>query len=170
MKPFFQNISSLLLASWLLFTISGCNNEDDVIGIFKGKTWKLSYISDENSHKQFDFWNGDNASFQASMKALGEKNTFVLNFEGTELTTEVSGTFEGKAINAIINGNWNANGKNNVLNINNIKQSTNETDPLARAFICGLQNAFKYEGDYNNLYIYYKEGQTIKRLNLKPQK
>ena len=34
----------------------------------------------------------------------------------------------------------------------------------------GLKNAFKYGGDNKNLYIYYKEGHTVKFISFAPQR
>lgn len=170
MKQFIQKIGRALVACILLLTVNACNNEDNVIGIFTGKTWKLSFIAAEGSYEQFDFWGGDDAARQASMTALSQTGTFVLSFEGSDLTESAGGSFNGRAIRGIIDGKWNANGKNNKLTLNDIKSTQSETDVLARAFVTGLQNAFKYEGDYNNLFIYYKEGQTVKRMGFKPQK
>lgn len=33
----------------------------------------------------------------------------------------------------------------------------------------GLRNAYRYSGDSQNLYIYYKEGQTVKFMAFRPQ-
>ena len=52
-----------LLTAILLLT--SCNTEDDVMEIFIGKTWKLTYISTENSHTQYNFWNNDQESEQS---------------------------------------------------------------------------------------------------------
>lgn len=39
----------MLLMFSLLPLLSGCDNEDDVIGIFTGKTWKLSRLTNKGS-------------------------------------------------------------------------------------------------------------------------
>lgn len=41
---------------------------------------------------------------------------------------------------------------------------------LGKAFMDGLKSAFKYGGDNKNLYIYYKEGQTVKFISFAPQR
>lgn len=169
MKKLIKNISYLLLVVSLLPILSGCNNEDDVIQIFTGKTWKLSFIALEGTNEQYDYWKGDATARTKSMEALAQEGNFVLNFEGTDLEGKPRGTFKGRAILASISGEWSANGKSNELLLNS-KPSQSESDILGKAFVFGLQNAFKYEGDNNNLFIYYKEGQTIKRLGLKPKK
>ena len=43
----------MLLMFSLLPLLSGCDNEDDVIGIFTGKTWKLSRLANKDSNRQF---------------------------------------------------------------------------------------------------------------------
>lgn len=96
-----------LLAAILL--LAGCNNEDDVLEIFTGKTWKLTYIAAENSHEQYNFWSNDKESEQ-SFSALKQEGTFIVTFEGTNLNNAVGGTFNAKGINATIDGEWNANG------------------------------------------------------------
>ena len=37
----------MLLMLSLLPLLSGCDNEDDVVGIFTGKTWKLSRLTNK---------------------------------------------------------------------------------------------------------------------------
>lgn len=166
MKKKFKNISFLLLMIVLLPSLSGCNNEDDVISIFTGKTWKLTFIAAEGTRKQFNFWGEagmtpSNSAYTKSMDALANKGNFILNFEGTDLNGTTGGSFNGRGITASMDGSWNANGESRELKIN-LKGKPSETDDLAKAFITGLQNAFKYEGDEWNLYIYYKDGATIK--------
>lgn len=156
-----------LLAAVLL--LAGCNNEDDVLEIFTGKTWKLTYISAENSHEQYNFWNNDKESEQ-SFSALKQEGTFTVTFEGTNLNNVVGGTFNAKGINATIDGEWNANGESHEMSTAKTHVSISEKDKLAQAFVTGLQNAIRYGGDDSNLYIYYedKDG-TVKRMNFKAQ-
>ena len=51
----------MLLMFSLLPLLSGCDNEDDVIGIFTGKTWKLSRLTNKGSNAQFypNLWNNN---------------------------------------------------------------------------------------------------------------
>lgn len=53
MKRLIRNIFCMLLMFSLLPLLSGCDNEDDVIGIFTGKTWKLSRLTNKGSNAQF---------------------------------------------------------------------------------------------------------------------
>lgn len=96
MKRLIRNIFCMLLMFSLLPLLSGCDNEDDVIGIFTGKTWKLSI----------------------SVKVTGAA----------------------------------------------------ESDALAKAFISGLQNVYKYEGDANSLTLYFKDGPTTRVMGFTPQR
>lgn len=150
---------------------SGCNNEDDVMEIFTGKVWKLSYIAAEGTRIQFNYWPNDNAegeAYQYSMSLLKKKDNFTLTFTGGEMNNSIGGTFSGKGANATLNGQWKANGKEQSLTMNTTVAGR-ETDPLARAFVNGLQNVIRYEGDAMNLFIYFKDGETIKYMGFKPQ-
>lgn len=156
-----------LLTAILLLT--SCNTEDDVMEIFIGKTWKLTYISTENSHTQYNFWNNDQESEQ-SFNALKQSDTFTVTFEGTDLNGITGGTFNAKGIKATINGQWNANGESHEMQTSSIQISSTETDKLAQAFITGFQNVIRYDGDSSNLYIYYEDkDKSIKRMNFKAQ-
>lgn len=170
MKTVIRNISYLLLSICMIGIFSGCNNEDDVINIFVGKTWKLSFIAIEGSYQQFDFWNGNSDAREKSMKLLAGKGNFILNFEGADINGTTGGSFNAKVTAASIEGLWNANGKNQALSLSNVKVTGSESDVFGKAFIKGIQEAFKYEGDINNLFIYYKDGATVKRLGFKPQR
>ena len=78
----------MLLMFSLLPLLSGCDNEDDVIGIFTGKTWKLSRLTNKGSNAQFypNLWNNNEEEMKKSLdKLYNQKSTFTLNFEGTEL-------------------------------------------------------------------------------------
>lgn len=43
----------MLLMFSLLPLLSGCDNEDDIIEILTGKTWKLSRLANKDSNRQF---------------------------------------------------------------------------------------------------------------------
>ena len=169
MKKIIQPFSllGLLMLSALL---SSCNNEDDVMDIFVGKTWKLTYISTENSNQMYDFWGDNEQARKNSTNALAREGTFILNFEGSELNNTTGGTFNATGISATISGRWNANGETRDLSTSNVTRNRSENDALANAFYTGLVKAFRYEGDENNLYIYYTDNDnSVKRLNLKAQ-
>ncbi|MDO3390983.1 MULTISPECIES: DUF4847 family protein [Bacteroides] len=156
-------ICHLLLMLALIPVFSGCNTEDDLIRIFTGKTWKMSRITIEGKeNEQFGaiVWDSE-AAYNQSIELLKAENNFTVVFEGIEVNGELSGnnvTVNGvKVKNAT--GTWTADGKNGNISLN-LKISASETDPLAKEFIKGMQNVFKYEGDENQITLYYKEGQT----------
>lgn len=165
MKRIIKNISCLLLVLSLLSVLSGCDNEDDLIELFAGKTWKLSRLTTEGSKAQFiDFWNNDPKAMEKSMDLLyNNESTYTLNFEGSELDGELMGTtFTARGINATVTGTWKADGKDHTISLNIERTTGSESDPLAKAFIAGLQNIYKYEGDASSITLFYKEGQKTR--------
>ena len=166
MKETIKKTGYLLLIIVMLPIFSSCNNEDDVIEIFVGKTWKLTFIAAEGTQKQFNFWGekgmaANNPAYVNSMNALAQEGNFILNFEGSDVNGLPGGAFNGKVTSTSVGGTWSASGKNQNLTIN-VTGSSSDKDVLGQAFITGLLNAIRYEGDSKNLYIYYKEGQTTK--------
>lgn len=151
-----------LLLLLLLPLLGGCDTEDNVLEIFTGKTWKLTYIALEGQHQMFDFWNEDTDAAQRSLQLLEQGSTFIIEFNGSETADYVGGDFEAQAVNRSITGNWAANGASRELSLNNLRTSGNDSDILAQAFLTGLQNAVRYSGDSQYLYIYYEDGQTTK--------
>lgn len=151
-----------LLLLLLLPLLGGCDTEDNVLEIFTGKTWKLTYIALEGQHQMFDFWNEDTDAARRSLQLLEQGSTFIIEFNGSETADYVGGDFEAQAVNRSITGNWAANGASRELSLNNLRTSGNDSDILAQAFLIGLQNAVRYSGDSQYLYIYYEDGQTTK--------
>lgn len=166
-------IGCMLLVLSLLPLLSGCNNEDDLMEIFTGKTWKLSRLTNKDSNKQFypGLWNNDNDAMEESLKKLyNQSNTFTVTFEGTELDGELIGsTVTGQGVSTQISGTWEADGKDHSFSVK-IKVNGTESDALAKAFIAGLQNVYKYEGDANSLTLYFKDGQTTRVMGFTPQR
>ena len=156
-----------LLLLLLLPLLGGCDEEDDVLEIFRGngqqpKTWKLTYIALEGQHQMFDFWNEDTNAARRSMQLLEQGSTFIIKFGAAVTTNYVGGWFKAQAVNRSVTGNWAANGASRELRLTDLHTSGNDTDPLARAFLTGLENTVRYSGDSQNLYIYYEDGQTTK--------
>ena len=58
-KRLILKVLGLLL---LLPMFSGCNDTDDVAGIFTGKTWKLTYITKANGHGWYKFADVDDSN------------------------------------------------------------------------------------------------------------
>ena len=115
----------LLLLLLMLPFVSGCNDSDDVNGIFTGKVWKLTYITKKNEHKPYDFW--------------GDKD----KFSGTLLSHSYTGT-------------WSANGESNAFSAS-VKGSENDPLGFSNKFVEGINRATSYKGNYDNLFIYYKD-------------
>lgn len=171
MKRKIRKIGYLLLILALLPIVSGCNNEDDVIEIFTKNTWKLSRLTTEDSSARFlpNLWNNDK-DYKASLDALNQESNFTINFAGTELNGEIMGTtLDGRGIKATFTGTWTVDGKENTLRIA-LKINGSETDPLAKEFIKGLQNVYKYEGDSNSLTLFFKDGQVTKVIGFTAQR
>ena len=70
-KRLILKVLGLLL---LLPMFSGCNDTDDVAGIFTGKTWKLTYITKANGHGWYKFADVDDSNIMEY--ADGKKNLF----------------------------------------------------------------------------------------------
>jgi len=160
----------LLLVALFIPVLSACDQEDDVIDIFTGKTWYMTYIAVEGQNVMYDFWQGNEEARKKSIATLKGDN-YTLVFEGTNLENTAGGTFTGRATTANASGKWNANGDNRELRIDVQNAGTDADKYLGKAFMDGLKNAFKYGGDNKNLYIYYKEeGQPVKFMSFAPQR
>ena len=133
-KRLILKVLGLLL---LLPMFSGCNDTDDVAGIFTGKTWKLTYITVR----------------------------YVITFNGMEESNIITGTLSGTVITSTFTGSWSANGKDNQFNAS-IQGGNESSDILAKNFIEGLNNATSYGGDERNLYLYYKPSGSQQTLSL----
>lgn len=144
-RSIFQIVGLLLL----LPLFSGCNDSDDLQGIFTGKTWKLTYI---NLKDKGGWMNGFS---EKSIKILSEyQESYTITFTGTEEDNRISnGAVKGRIITADLTGTWSANGKNNEFHAS--VTNVNENDDLAKEFIKGLNNASSYIGDDNGLFLYY---------------
>ena len=144
-RSIFQIVGLLLL----LPLFSGCNDSDDLQGIFTGKTWKLTYINLK------DKGGGMNGFSEKSIKILNEnQESYTITFTGTEEDNRISnGAVKGRIITADLTGTWSANGKNNEFHAS--VTNVNENDDLAKEFIKGLNNASSYIGDDNGLFLYY---------------
>lgn len=167
MKNLYRILGILLLFS--LF--SGCNDSDDTTAIFTGKTWKLNLIAVDGGHTMYDFWEGNTEAQEKSLKLLSNTGTYTLTFEGLADGDNIQGKVSGTIITSSLQGTWNANGKNNSFRAT-VTGPTDNGDKLAKNFIEGLNNAIKYEGDTNNLYILYKpqSAQRTFRMFFKPVK
>ena len=160
---------NLLIAFSMVLMLTGCSNKDDVISIFTGKTWKLTYISEKGKNMMYNFWGNDDTAYQSSMNALKSSSNFIIVFEGIDLNGVTGGSFNAYATSTSVSGQWSADGSSNKLTISNFSAGT-DADVVGKAFVYGLENAQSYSGDENNLFIYYTEGQRTFFLAFAPKK
>lgn len=150
-------ITWTLIALLLLPTMSGCHKEDHVKIIFTGKVWKLSYIFREGNPKaHVNFWLDDREAEAKSIEIQKKSGNYELEFIGATIDGLFSGTVSGKVVASSFSGNWRANAETRLLSISDLKWTGEESDILAVQFRKGLDRAYKYSGDANALYIYYK--------------
>ena len=131
-----KTIVCCLMMTSMLLGLGACNNEDDVMEIFNNKTWKLVRIATEKGKEQFyqGLWSNESKEeIDRELNTFGAKGNYTLNFNCAEVNGEVTGTVNGT-----------------------------ESDKLAKVFINGIQNVFKYEGDIHNITLYFKDGNTTK--------
>lgn len=150
-----MRIKYLLFILLALPFLSGCNDDDDVLGIFTDHTWRLTNIFEKGKPENpyTGFWN--ESEYEAYVKALNKSDNFTINFEGIEKSGVASGAFSGYATNSDVSGEWHAEASSNKMGID-VKRSSNK-DAAGREFIEGLKNAHSYDGDYHNLRIHYKK-------------
>ena len=151
MKTVYRIIGLFLL----LPLLSGCNDSDDVAAIFTGKTWKLNMISKDGEGKMYDFWGGNEEKKEESIQKLQRGGTFTVKFEGTVEGDLIQGQVSGTTVTQPMSGQWSANGKTHEFKSG--VTGKDESDPLARSFLEGLNSATSYDGDSQNLYLIYEK-------------
>jgi hypothetical protein len=156
-----------VLALFFSFFV-GCNQTDDLKGILIGKTWKLTEIRYDNGSLCRDYWaiasgGFDQEAFDVSYKQKAVRECFTLIFSGVDSGGKASGQYMGKATNATLSGNWSADGKSRAFQTS-YQSAEMDKDVLGKAFANAIKNAEFYSGDYNNLTVYFKEGQVKKYL------
>mgnify|MGYP003623265325 CR=1 FL=1 len=162
-----NRINKIFLPVYMVFTLllfNGCDQTDDVAGIFTGRAWKLTEFIDANTNKVFNYWTSEDEK-RISYQLKAQPGTFTVTFSGIGDFDVVNGQFSGRGVSTTFSGHWTADGNSTDFRTSN-NVSANDTDVLANGFIRGLEKAYKYEGDYDNLYIYFKDGQVEKYLLL----
>lgn len=134
---------------------SGCNDTDDVAGIFTGKTWKLTYITKANGHGWYKFADVDDSNI---MEYADGKKTFMLVFSGTVEDDIIQGTFTGQRRN---HGQRNLECERQKPGIPGMKVEKgtpiDSKDRIAEKILEGMKKANSYKGsDSRNLYLYYQ--------------
>ena len=139
--------------------ISACNNEDDVLGIFTGKTWRVTYnpIIMEQA-----IFNGNTTSITNTLNILNQGKNFTISFDGSEINGTIGGTFTATGTNVTFTGEWNADGKSRKMKLS-IRTPQNyanvrDNNILGNELLNCLRNITHYEGDSRNLYLYYEKG------------
>lgn len=157
-KRLILKVLGLLL---LLPMFSGCNDTDDVAGIFTGKTWKLTYITKANGHGWYKFADVDDSNI---MEYADGKKTFMLVFSGTVEDDIIQGTFTGSgAINT--NGTWSANGKNQEFGMK-VEKGTpiDSKDRIAEKILEGMKKQILTKDRTAGTYIFITR--LIKRTSV----
>ena len=153
----------LLLTLVTLTLATACDQDEEYIRILTGKTWKMSRLTESGSSSQFCIEWDDEDDYEVSMSYFIVSSYYVISFDGAEIDGELVGnevSLRGVDVNAT--GTWTANGKTRAMTLNlTFSGASEESDPLAAAYIHGLQNVYRYEGDENNLNLFFKDdGQT----------
>ena len=160
-----KTIVCCLMMTSMLLGLGACNNEDDVMEIFNNKTWKLVRIATEKGKEQFyqGLWSNESKEeIDRELNTFGAEGNYTLNFNCAEVNGEVTGTVNVHAVNSSINDAvLKIDGKEHTISIKG-KVIGTESDKLAKVFINGIQNVFKYEGDIHNITLYFKDGNTTK--------
>ena len=68
----------------------------------------------------------------------------------------ISGKFSGTLLSHSYTGTWSANGESNAFSAS-VKGSENDPLGFSNKFVEGLNRATSYKGNYDNLFIYYKD-------------
>lgn len=166
MTRFYKLIHSYSLIALSLILLASCNDTEDVGEIITGKTWKLTFISTSNNTGNWDrsIWqksSNPSDAFDKSIKSLREEGTFSVTFELEDSSKDESfGKINGKGASRFFSGSWRGNGNTNAFSCN-ISNEITELDLLGKELLDGLRKAERYEGDVNNLTIYYNNGKNL---------
>ena len=159
MKRNFFHICNLFWTLTLLLSMSACNNEDDVLAIFTGKTWRVTYNPQMMEQTIF---NGNTETITNTLNILNKGSNFTISFDGSEIDGAVGGTFTATGTNVTFTGEWSADGKSREMTLA-IRTPQNyatirDNNVLGNELLDCLRNITHYEGDSNNLYLYYEGG------------
>lgn len=136
-----------------IICLCGCNEADDVQAIFTGKMWKLTYITKKDSNKWYKFPDVSDANYEQYVKG---STTFFITFTGSTSDNITQGSMTG-AGSVLFTGEWSANGKSRKFS-SSLRESKvmDPNDRLGNRIIQGFKNGTSYEGNANNLFIYFK--------------
>lgn len=153
----------------MIFTLAGCNDSDDVIAIFTGKTWKLNAIFYSGKEDRSYWVNKDGTpnekAFEESLRKKNEKG-FTVKFEGAQVDDVITGTFTGVGYNSTFTGNWSCNANSRQITISSFETKGSDSDVLAKAFVNAMKNVISYtNSDTNNLHLDFKDGELYKYMS-----
>ncbi len=147
-KRLILKVLGLLL---LLPMFSGCNDTDDVAGIFTGKTWKLTYITKANGHGWYKFADVDDSNIMEY--ADGRKLSCW--FSGTVEDDIIQGTFTGSGASTPTEPGVRTAKPEFGMKVE--RNSHRQQRPHRRKILEGMKKANSYKGsDSRNLYLYYQ--------------
>ncbi len=125
------------MALLLALAANSCKPEDDLEGIFVGKTWKMSNICTADDKPTLS---------TSEVNAINASSGYTISFTET--------TFTATATNRQIEGTWEANDKGNTFALTVTSSQGSETSSLGNTFIDMLVSSRYYEGDYFSLKLY----------------
>ena len=85
-----------------------------------------------------------------------KEGAYTIKFEGETTDNVISGKFSGTLLSHSYTGTWSANGESNAFSAS-VKGSENDPLGFSNKFVEGLNRATSYKGNYDNLFIYYKD-------------
>ena len=129
----------------LLPLFSGCNEEDDIEGIFIDKTW---YVT--------DLFKADG---KTSMLEGEERTKFDNNRENYRIVFTPE-TFNARAGDCVFSGKWSVDGKKQTIRFL-MDAGTSGTDVISKELIRMLEEAVRYEGSYTYLRIWTEANTSI---------
>lgn len=127
----------------VLFSLfAGCNEEDDIEGIFIERTWYVSsFLDAEGLPENID-----------DQVLANNRDSYRIVFSPE--------TFNAQAGSYVFSGRWTVDGKSQTIQFT-MNSGTAGTDELSRALINRLENAVRYEGSYTFLRIYTEAGNSV---------
>lgn len=126
----------------LFFLFAGCNEEDDIEGIFIERTWYVSsFLDAEGLPENID-----------DQVLANNRDSYRIVFSPE--------TFNAQAGSYVFSGRWTVDGKSQTIQFT-MNSGTAGTDELSRALINRLENAVRYEGSYTFLRIYTEAGNSV---------
>ncbi len=128
-----------------LFFCTGCSNEDDIEGIFVGKTWYVNYMFKTD---------GKTAAFTEEEKETidNDRENYCIVF-GKE-------TFNAKSGDFIFSGSWSADGGKHAIHFM-LDGNAVPSDAVSNKFVEVIKGAVRYTGDYEQLRIYTSSNVSI---------